>query len=279
VRAIVLPAILLPALLVAHAAAAQGPPPAPPPPETQPDPGASPPPEAPQPSPSVTPGPEADLDAPLDAAERDTLLRLGWRTLVGHLTGDPIRDADLESFAFTPRLLSPRGCWVTIRKGGQVHGSQGEFEGRRPLYQQVIIFVRRAATRDARFLPLTDLDLPDLTLQIALIGGRARVAGPEEIRIGEHGVYLTKWGRAALFLPEAPAAAGWSPTKTLQELCRQATLPADAWTDGARIEVFTTQVIAGARPAPPPGSEAPTPAPPPGSGGPAPGPAAGQAPD
>jgi AmmeMemoRadiSam system protein A len=269
---LILPATAL-ALLASGPVVAQTPRPEPPPAEAPTGSGTSSPDAAPPPSPASSPQPTPDLDAPLDAAERDTLLRLAWRTLVGHLSGDPIRDADLEAYAFTPRLLAPRGIWVTVKKGGQVRGSQGEFEPRRPLYQQVIIFVRRAATRDPRFVPLTDRDVPDLTLEIALIGRGRRVAGPEEIHIGEHGIYLTKWGRGALFLPEIPAAGGWTPARTLQELCRQASLPADAWLEGARIEVFTTEVIAGAQPRPqPPAGSAPeaTPAPPaaPGPSGP-----------
>ena len=266
------------ALAAVRPAASQAPTPAQNPATAEPEPGEPQPEGAPQPSPSATPGPPVDLEAPLDAAERDTILRLGWRTLVGRLTGDPIGNKDLEAYAFTPRLLAPRGCWVTVKKSGQARGSQGEFESRRPLYQQVIVFVRRAATGDTRFQPLSDRDLPDLTLEIAVIRGSRRVSAPEEILIGTHGVYLSKWGRGALFLPEIPAAGGWSATRTLQELCRQASLPADAWREGARIEVFTTEVIAGGQPPPlPPAAPAPdapsapaaTPAPT-GSGGAAP---------
>ena len=60
--------------------------------------------------------------------------------------------------------------WVTLRVAGAVRGSMGEIEASRPLYQQVIFFTRRAATRDARFAPLVDSDLPAITVEIALIG-------------------------------------------------------------------------------------------------------------
>ncbi len=247
----------LPLLTAAVAARAQEPPDEPPGPQ------------APAPSPSATPGsieapptpeaPPVDPYAPLDPAERDTLLRLAWRTLVGHLTKNPIQDTDLAAFDLTPRLQGRRGCFVTLKKGGQARGLQGEIEPTRPLYQQVIVFTRRAATRDPRFLPLTDRDLGDLVVEIAVIGRREKVEAPAAIRVGEHGVFLEKWGRRALFLPELPTAQSWTPERTLEELCRQASLPAGAWSQGARLEVFTTEIVAGPQPPPPPPPASPAP--------------------
>ncbi|MBI4169493.1 MAG: AmmeMemoRadiSam system protein A [Acidobacteria bacterium] len=214
----------------------------------------------PEPAPAGEPLPEAtevDPVAPLDAAERDILLRLAWRTLAGHLTGHPIQDSDLADLDVTQRLAAPRGCWVTLRKDGGVRGSQGEIEATRPLYHQVIVFVRRAATRDPRFLPLTALDLDGTEIEIAVIGKRERIDGPGAIRTDRHGVFLEKWGRRAVFLPGIAAARGWDAARTLDELCRQASLPAGAWSSAARLEVFTTEVIAGAQP--PPATAAPAP--------------------
>ena len=214
------------------------------------------------PAPSPTPAPNC-LARPLDAGERDTLLRLAWRTLSGHLNGNPIKDADLEAYTFTPCLMAPRGLFVTIRKGEQVRGMQGEIEPTRPLYQQVIVFTRRAATRDPRFLPLTDRDLGDLIVELSIIGGRRRVGGPGEIRPDTEGVFLEKWGRRALFLPGIAVRQGWTPEKTLDELCSQAALPKRSWSESARIEVFTTEVVAGGPPpeATPPPSASPSPDP------------------
>src|SRR5215813_13829526 len=56
--------------------------------------------------PAPTPPADCSLRA-LDEAERTTLLRLAWRTLNGHLTHQPIQDADLEAFSLTPCLLAP----------------------------------------------------------------------------------------------------------------------------------------------------------------------------
>ena len=181
-------------------------------------------------------------------------MRLAWRTLSGHLTGNPIRDADLEAYVFTPCLTAPRGLFVTLKKGEQLRGRQGEIEATRPLYQQVIVFTRRAATRDPRFLPLTDRDLAGMTVELSIIGARRTVSGPGDIRLDTEGVFLEKWGRRAVFLPGTALRQGWTPERTLDELCSQAALPKGCRSESARIQVFTTEDVAGG----PPPEAAPT---------------------
>ncbi len=233
-----------------HAAAA--PPSAAPSETATPAPGAA-------PTPEVTPSPADCLARPLDAAERDLLLRIAWRTLSGQLTNQPIKDADLQSYAFTPCVVAPRGLFVTLKKDGRLRGMQGEIEPSRPLYQQVILFTRRAATRDARFTPLSDVDLDGTVIELAIIGRRVRVSGPSELRLDSQGVFLEKWGRRALFLPGMAALQGWTAERTLDELCSQASLPKGSWSESARIETFTTEVISGGAPASPVPSPSPQP--------------------
>ena len=214
----------------------------------------------PSPPPSVPSQTECPT-RPLDAAERDTLLRLAWRTLSGHLTDHPIKDTDLQSFSFTPCLLAPRGLFVTLRKGEQVRGLQGEIESTRPLYQQVIVFVRRAATRDPRFPPLAETDLAGLTVDLSIISGRRRVTAPSDIHLESEGVFLEKWGRRALFLPGVASRQGWTTGRTLDELCSQAALPKGSWAESSRLEVFTTEVVSGGRPIEAVPAPSPSPAP------------------
>ena len=201
------------------------------------------------PAPEATPSPADCLQRPLDPSERDVLLRIAWRTLSGHLRNSPIKDSDLETYAFTPCLVAQRGLFVTLKKDGRVRGLQGEIEPSRPLYQQVILFTRRAATRDPRFPPLSDADLDGMVIELAIIGERTRVGGPSEIRLGTQGVFLEKWGRRALFLPGLAAKQGWTPERTLDELCAQAALPRGSWSESARIEVFGAEMIVGGAPA------------------------------
>ncbi len=194
--------------------------------------------------------PPLDPHSPLDAGERSTLLKLAWQTLEGHLRGLPIRNEDLQSYDFSPRHMARRGCFVTLEIEGQIHGLQGEFEPTRPLYQQVIVFVRRAATRDPRYFPLTEHDMERIRLRIDLIGDRSVVENPQEMVTEGRGVFMQKWGRSAVFLPALLAGRRWDAKRTLAELTHQAALPKGSWDRGARIEVFSTDVIEGTRPTP-----------------------------
>ncbi len=212
------------------------------------------------PTPSPEPTPE-DPFAPLTEAERSTLLKVAWQILSAHLREQPIRDSDLPAADFTPRLLRPRGCFVALKKHGQLRGMQGEIEASRALLRQVAVFTRKAATRDPRFEPLTDLDLPGITVEISVIGPRRTTAGPAELRLDVDGVFLEKWGRRALFLPGVGAAQGWTVERTLDELCKQATLPAGAWSQSAKLQSFTTELIAGGEPPAPPPAPDPASAP------------------
>ncbi len=232
-------------------------------PAAAPSPAAS---QAPTPAPEATPSSGDCLTRPLEPSERDLLLGIAWRTLSGHLTNNPIKDSDLETYAFTPCLVAPRGLFVTLKKDGHVRGLQGEIEPSRPLYQQVILFTRRAATRDPRFLPLSDADLHGMVIELAVIGERTRVGRPSEIRLDTQGVFLEKWGRRALFLPGLAAQQGWTPERTLDELCAQAALPKGSWSESARIEVFGAELISGGPPAERSSPPAPQPStsPPPG---------------
>jgi AmmeMemoRadiSam system protein A len=200
-------------------------------------------------SPAAAPEPTPeDPFTPLTEDERRTLLKVAWQILSAHLRERPIEDSDLPASEFTPRLLRPRGCFVALKKNGQLRGMQGEIEASRPLLRQVAVFARKAATRDPRFEPLTDLDLPALVVEISVIGPRRTIAGPADLRPDLDGIFLEKWGRRALFLPGIGAAQGWTAEHSLDELCRQATLPPGAWATSAKLQTFTTEVIAGGEP-------------------------------
>jgi AmmeMemoRadiSam system protein A len=216
---------------------------------------------------SEGPPPAPAAAGPLEAADRATLLGIAWRTLEGALTGTPIQTSDLAAYTIGGHLQEPRGCWITLRVAGMVRGSMGEIEAGRPLYQQVIFHTRRAATRDARFAPLVDADLPAITVEIALIGSRRVVTDAANLAVGGRGLYLEKWGRRAIFLPGVAASQGWDGERALKALARQAALPEDGWMSGARIETFDAELISGPRPAPatPPAPAGTPPATPPGS--------------
>ncbi len=51
------------------------------------------------------------------------------------------------------------------------------------------------------------------------------------------------WPITGLLLPQVPIEHGWDRITFLEQTCRKAGLPADAWRAGAQIEVFTAEVF------------------------------------
>jgi AMMECR1 domain-containing protein len=50
-------------------------------------------------------------------------------------------------------------------------------------------------------------------------------------------------GHRGLLLPQVPLEHGWDRLTFLQQTCRKAGLPLDAWTRGAQLQAFTAEVF------------------------------------
>jgi AmmeMemoRadiSam system protein A len=197
--------------------------------------------DAPPDTPSVAPDDAARL-VRLARAALDTELR-GTGDLQGQLAAWP-RGAERER---------RQGVFVTLNRKsatateGRLRGCIGQPEPTFPLYYGTVQAALGAALRDPRFPPVTGTELAGLEVEVTVLSPRRPVASAAEIRIGTHGVVLEKEGKAALFLPQVAPEQGWSVEQTLEALCEKAGLPNGAWREGARLSVFTGQVI-GERP-------------------------------
>ena len=50
-------------------------------------------------------------------------------------------------------------------------------------------------------------------------------------------------GRRGLLLPQVPVEHQWDRVTFIQQTCRKAGLPLDAWQQGATLEAFTAEVF------------------------------------
>jgi uncharacterized protein len=66
---------------------------------------------------------------------------------------------------------------------------------------------------------------------------------PEDVEIGRHGLLITHGGYRGLLLPQVPIEHGWDRITFLEQTCKKAGLPPDAWQTGAAIEAFTAEVF------------------------------------
>ena len=98
------------------------------------------------------------------------------------------------------------------------------------------------ALDDPRFSPLTVAELTAVEIEISRLGPLIP-ALPEQVCPGRHGVCLRTGDRRGVFLPQVALQYHWDRETFLDQTCRKAGLPRDAWRKGASIEGFTAEVF------------------------------------
>jgi AMMECR1 domain-containing protein len=66
------------------------------------------------------------------------------------------------------------------------------------------------------------------------------------VEVGRHGLVVVEGNRRGLLLPQVPVEHGWNRETFLEQTCRKAALPLDAWRKAATLEAFTAEVFSDA---------------------------------
>jgi len=136
------------------------------------------------------------------------------------------------------------GVFVTLRKRGRLRGCIGLTRRAEDLLSTVRDAAEGAAFRDPRFAPVDTDELAEIKIEISLLTP-LEVLGdvsPNSIRVGRDGLQIELGGQRGLLLPQVPVELGWDETRFLEETCRKADLPADAWMDPkAVIKIFAAR--------------------------------------
>ena len=139
-------------------------------------------------------------------------------------------------------LEAPGGAFVSLHKKYELRGCVGYVQALLPLYRTVMEAAVAAALRDHRFPPIKPPELPDVKLEISVLSS-FRAVRPEEIQVGAHGLMVSQDRARGLLLPQVAVERHWDRDRFLEETCRKAGLPPDAWRRGATIERFTAEVF------------------------------------
>ncbi|MGA8620720.1 MAG: AmmeMemoRadiSam system protein A [Candidatus Sulfotelmatobacter sp.] len=142
----------------------------------------------------------------------------------------------------TPHLAEPRGVFTSLYLGGQLRGCVGYVLPVCTVYRAVAETARAAAFDDNRFPPVTAEEAPLLEVQLSILSP-AQPIQADEIEVGRHGLLISEHGRRGLLLPQVPIDHGWDRLTFLEQTCRKAGLPLDAWRKGATIEAFTAEIF------------------------------------
>jgi AmmeMemoRadiSam system protein A len=186
----------------------------------------------------------------LNDQQADALLELARATLRSHLSHDASLAEWFASHPEDPAFSALAGAFVTLhnlgeraKKEGRLRACMGVIEAREAL-QYAVMHAAVSAAHDPRFPKLKLSELDELEVEVSALSPTHRVPNASSIRVGEHGVVLSKSGRSAVYLPQVATEQGWDRDTMLDHLARKAGLREDAWRSDASFEVFTAQVFA-----------------------------------
>jgi len=212
--------------------------------------------------------PTTPISAPLitqsefSLERRRILLGIAHQAILCALERRPFEEAPLAS----PELAEPRGVFTTLYLRGDLGSNlydaphrdphnEPHLEHRRqlrgcvgyalpvaPLHRAVAETARAAAFDDSRFSPLTLEEAPQLEVSLSVLS-RLFPIHPGAVEVGRHGLLVSQGSYRGLLLPQVPVEQNWDRRTFLDQTCRKAGLPIDAWRKDATIEAFTAEVF------------------------------------
>lgn len=121
------------------------------------------------------------------------------------------------------------GAFVTLKRNGRLRGCIGRIASNEPLHITVGEMAEAAAFHDSRFPPLLLSEFEDLEVEVSVIGPITLCPDPALVEVGRHGLIMRRDGRQGLLLPQVPVEWEWDRETFLDQACRKAGLPAEAW--------------------------------------------------
>ena len=172
--------------------------------------------------------------------DKIALLRVAREAVASEVGGAPAGPVDTAR-----ELPGASGVFVTLKRRGELRGCIGTLQCRAGLAEEVSRTARESATQDPRFPPVSLQEIPELSLEISVLGPLELIDPTAEgaIVVGKHGLVVEQGLRRGLLLPQVATEWGWNAEQFLRQTCRKAGLPDDAWRHGARVFRFDAEVF------------------------------------
>jgi uncharacterized protein len=169
--------------------------------------------------------------------ERALLLEAAHEAILSALEG-----REISLYTAISHLSEPRGVFTTLYCQQRLRGCVGYPTALLPLFRTVIETARAAAFDDPRFIPVTLSEAHELRISISVLSP-LRPISADDVEVGRHGLLISEGARRGLLLPQVPVEHCWDRIAFLEQTCRKAGLPLNAWKSGAAIEAFTAEVF------------------------------------
>jgi AmmeMemoRadiSam system protein A len=176
----------------------------------------------------------------LTTSQKQALVDLARGAVKAQVTGHRVPDV-----ASAVDLPAASGVFVTIKRGDELRGCLGTLESNGKLAEDVVRCAADAASKDPRFHRVAPSELPEVSVEVSVLGPLEPVTPtePGAIVVGRHGLVAEHGHRRGLLLPQVATERGWTVEEFLQQTCLKAGLAADAWKRGASIWRFDAEVF------------------------------------
>ena len=179
--------------------------------------------------------------------ERMILLSQARESIAANLEKRKPVYAEIPQNADSP-LNTPCGAFVTlhIKNGPErlLRGCIGRMTANLPLIETVRLMAREAAFGDPRFPPLRQEEFTRCDIEISVLSPMAPCPNPRQVKVGIHGLYLTRGGRSGVLLPQVPVEQGWNLDEYLDYICKKAGLPPGSYdAPDAQLLTFTAVIL------------------------------------
>ncbi len=168
--------------------------------------------------------PDEESSYELSDREREQLLGIARSSIREFLAG-----GKAPEFEVTGKLADPGAAFVTLKRDGQLRGCIGHTVAREPLYKSISGCAIQAAVADPRFSPVESEELPKLHIEISVLTPLQEVKSLDEIEVGRDGLMIFYSRSRGLLLPQVASEYGWDRITFLEQTCRKAGLPKNAY--------------------------------------------------
>ncbi len=175
----------------------------------------------------------------LTQSQRKELLSIARISIRDYLETGQRKKIKTEDALF----MEKRGAFVTLNKNGMLRGCIGRIVSDIPLINVITDMAIEAASGDPRFIPVNLQELDAIDLEISVMSPIEEITDINRIKVGTHGLIISKGFSSGLLLPQVATEYNWSTEQFLQQTCIKAGLNQDTWKKGAKIHIFSAEVF------------------------------------
>ncbi|MEM4662978.1 MAG: TIGR00296 family protein [Candidatus Diapherotrites archaeon] len=131
------------------------------------------------------------------------------------------------------KFMEKRGVFVTLHRypDNELRGCIGLPYPELPLFN-AIIEAAVGASRDPRFLPVSNDELQKCTVEISVLTEPKKIenkSAKKEVVVGKHGLIVKRGYHSGLLLPQVATEYNWNNETFLEQTCLKAGLPKNFW--------------------------------------------------